>query len=83
MMLTACEYFVIEDRYYTLNLHGLMHLPEVVRNLRPLWANSCFPFEAANGDILQFFHGSTGIEKQVHMHMHCSVRYLYNGLLHN
>ena len=49
----------------TMNIHGLLHLPEVVRNLGPLWAHSCFPFESANGDILKFFHGSSGIEKQV------------------
>lgn len=49
----------------TVNVHGLMHLPEVVNNLGPLWAHSCFPFESANGDLLNFFHGSNGIEKQV------------------
>lgn len=49
----------------TLNIHGLLHLPEVVRNLGPLWAHSCFPFEAANGDLLKLFHGSLGIEMQV------------------
>ena len=49
----------------TINVHGLLHLPEVVNNLGPLWAHSCFPFESANGDLLKFFHGSSGIEKQV------------------
>lgn len=49
----------------TLNIHGLLHLPEVVRNLGPLWAHSCFPFEAANGDLLKLFHASLGIEMQV------------------
>ena len=49
----------------TLNVHGLLHLSNIVKNLGPLWAHSCFPFESANGDILKFFHGSSGIEKQV------------------
>ena len=49
----------------TLNIHGLLHLPEVVKNLGPLWAHSCFPFEFANGDTLKFFHGCSGVEKQV------------------
>ena len=54
-------------------MHGLLHLPEVVENLGPLWAHSCFPFESANGDLLKYFHGSSGVEKQVcicttHMH---------------
>ena len=49
----------------TLNVHGLLHLPEIVSNLGPLWAHSCFPFEAANGDLLKFFHGSAGVEMQV------------------
>ena len=49
----------------TINIHNLLHLPEVVRNLGPLWSNSCFPFEAANGELLKLFHGSQSVEKQV------------------
>ena len=37
----------IEQRYMTLNVHGLLHLPQVVENLGPQWAHSCFPFETA------------------------------------
>lgn len=33
-------------------VHGLLHLPEVITKLGPLWAHSCFPFEAANGNLL-------------------------------
>ena len=54
-----------DERYMTLNVHGLLHLPEIVTNLGPLWAHSCFPFEAANGDLLKYFHGSSGVEIQV------------------
>lgn len=49
----------------TANIHGLLHLPDTVRKLGPLWAHSCFPFEAANGVILKLFHGTQHTEKQV------------------
>lgn len=49
----------------TINVHGLMHLPTTARNLGPLWCNSCFPFESANGELLKLFHGTQVIDKQV------------------
>lgn len=49
----------------TASMHGLMHLPESVRNLGPLRAHSCFGFEAANGEVVKWFHGSQSVEKQV------------------
>lgn len=49
----------------TANMHGLLHLPDTVRRLGPLWVHSCFPFEAANGVILELFHGTQSSEKQV------------------
>ena len=55
------------ERYLTASMHGLMHLPEVVQHLGPLWAHSCFPFEAANGELKVLFHGSRAVEKQVHI----------------
>ena len=57
----------------TINVHSLLHLPEAVKNLGPLWAHSCFAFESANGELLQLFHGSQAVEKQV-----CNR---YNGIL--
>ena len=45
----------IGERHMTINIHNLLHLPDVVRNLGPLWSNSCFPFEAANGELLKIF----------------------------
>lgn len=62
---TFTFFLLAEERYMTLNVHQLLHLPEVVNNLGPLWAHSCFPFESANGDLLKLFHGSRGVEKQV------------------
>lgn len=61
----------------TANVHSLLHLPDVVRKLGPLWAHSCFPFEAANGELLTFFHGSQGIEKQVRISKYLSIVIVY------
>ena len=56
---------IVGERYMTVCLHSLMHLPDCVRNLGPLWSHSCFTFESANGELLKLFHGSAEIEKQV------------------
>jgi hypothetical protein len=53
------------DRYLTLNIHSLLHLPQCVRELGPLWGHSCFPFENANGDLQKFFHGTQFIDMQI------------------
>ncbi len=55
----------------TVNVHCLLHLPEYMRNLGPLWAHSCFPFETANEKILTLYHGSQSVEKQVHKISKC------------
>ena len=57
----------------TINMHSLLHLPEAVKNLGPLWAHSCFAFEAANGELLKFFHGSQSVEKQASFLFICYV----------
>lgn len=62
---TAC--FSTGDRFMTATVHYLLHLPQSVLHLGPLWSHSCFPFEVANGDLLKLFHGSQGIEKQVEL----------------
>ena len=49
----------------TINIHNLLHIPNAVKNMGPLWAHSCFPFEIANGELLKLFHGSQAVEKQV------------------
>lgn len=61
-------------------IHGLMHLPEVVANLGPLWCHSCFAFEAANGEVLKWFHGSQAVEKQVCLLLDWVFEFVY---LHN
>jgi hypothetical protein len=37
------------------NVHGLLHLPESVSDIGPLWAHSCFPFESGNGVAFSWF----------------------------
>ena len=58
--------YILGEENMTANVHSLLHLPEVVKYLGPLWATSCFPYEAANGELLQLYHGSHAVEKQVH-----------------
>ena len=53
------------ERYMTLNVHQLLHLPDCVRNIGPLWAYSCFSFENANGELNRLFHGTQNIELQI------------------
>ena len=65
LIMLICVY--VGEKHMTINIHNLLHLPDVVRNLGPLWSNSCFPFEAANGELLKLFHGSQSVEKQVNL----------------
>ena len=53
------------ERYMTINIHSLIHLPQMVRQTGPLWSNSCFPFESANGELLKLFHGTQYIDVQI------------------
>ena len=55
----------IGDPHITINTHNLLHLPDTVKRLGPLWAHSCFSFENANGELFKLFHGSQAVEKQV------------------
>jgi hypothetical protein len=47
------------------NVHLMTHLATSVDWWGPLWANSAFLFEDANGKLLKFFHGTQGITKQI------------------
>lgn len=65
------QYFVMVipelygERYMTLNMHGLLHLPQCVRDTGPLWVTSCFSFESANGELTKLFHGTQNVECQI------------------
>ena len=57
--------FLIGERYATINLHYLLHLPECVQDLDPLWANTCYEFESANGTLKKLLHGTQKVDIQV------------------
>lgn len=53
-------------RHMSSNVHVLLHLPDTVRRLGPLWACSAFPFERYMMTIKRkLFHGTTYIPQQV------------------
>ncbi|XP_064468545.1 uncharacterized protein LOC135379694 [Ornithodoros turicata] len=53
------------EGHCTFNVHQLLHLPEAVRKLGPLWATSMFPFEGANGVLLKKVTASNCVPTQV------------------
>ena len=53
------------SRYNTFNVHCLLHLHDCVKNLGPLWANSCFWYEDYNGQLRKLFHGTQKVELQI------------------
>ena len=52
-------------RYETYNVHMLLHLPDCVERLGPLWCTSCFWFEGYNGDLTKLFHGTQKVDIQI------------------
>lgn len=54
-----------DKRYETYNVHMLLHLPDCMRNLGPLWGTSCFWFEGYNGDLTKLFHGTQNVDIQI------------------
>ena len=57
--------YLYELRYQTINIHNLLHLPQSVRELGPLWTNSCFHFEDKNGYILKMIRGTQNVASQI------------------
>lgn len=47
------------------NVHLLLHLPDTVRELGPLWVYSCFHFEGLNGILKNLVHGTQQVDKQL------------------
>ena len=68
---TYLRYFVFMfeslygKQFLTMNIHSLLHLPDNVLDLGPLWSVSCFPFENANGELLKMFHGTQHVDMQI------------------
>ena len=53
------------ERYMTANLHLLLHLPDTVKLLGPLWVYSCFQFEGQNGLLKSMINGTRQVDKQI------------------
>jgi hypothetical protein len=53
------------EEFMSYNVHLLTHLSTAVKRWGPLWANSCFLFEDANGKLLRYFHGTRGVSSQI------------------
>lgn len=49
----------------TYNVHSLLHLPNTVENLGPLWAQSAFMFESYNGFLLKQVKSSNAVPQQI------------------
>lgn len=52
-------------RYLTLNFHLLLHFPENVKQLGPIWGYSCFPFEDGNGFLMKLVKGTQHVHSQL------------------
>ena len=63
---SAVLFWLSGNQFQTFNVHQLLHLPEVVHDVGPLWSNSCYPF----GDLRDLFHGTKNVDGQV-----CSFEY--------
>ena len=53
------------ERYYTYNVHNLLHLTNAVENLGPLWCQSAFWYEDYNSDFKYLFHGTQSVSMQI------------------
>ena len=67
MLFSFCQDFssLYEERFQTLNVHQLLHLPDDVKDLGPVYTHSCFSFEDKNGFIFKLIHGTQFIESQI------------------
>ena len=65
------DYIFVGNKVATMNVHMLCHLSESVRCWGPLWSYSCFAFEAMNGYIKKFFHGTREMSTQVSVNLKC------------
>lgn len=58
------------QRFLGINVHQMLHLPEVVIDLGPAWVYSTFFLESLNGVLGKLFHGSRHVATQIC----CSVK---------
>ncbi|CAL1685139.1 unnamed protein product [Lasius platythorax] len=60
--------------FCSINLHQLLHLPDCVRNLGPLWAYTCYEYEDINGQLLKLIHGTSHIDSQIAQSQHQFIK---------
>lgn len=51
--------------HMTCNLHHLLHIPDIVRELRPLWVTLCYPFEGLTGLLKKLIHRMRFVQLQI------------------
>ena len=66
-MCVLCVSINVGERYYSANVHQLLHFCDSVRYLGPLWAHSTFPFEHMNGWFNNLYHGVRNPANQVRL----------------
>ncbi|CAD6227255.1 GSCOCG00011959001-RA-CDS, partial [Cotesia congregata] len=52
-------------RHCSINSHQIIHLPDCVRRLGPLWSSHCYEYENMNGLFLKLIKGTSHIDTQV------------------
>ena len=55
-------------------MHQLLHLPDIVERLGPLWVYSCFEYENLNGELLRLVHGTCHTDTQIARSQHQFIR---------
>lgn len=53
------------ERYLGCNIHQLLHLPDTVRELGPLFTTSCFDHEDTNGKLAKMVHSHACVGSQI------------------
>lgn len=61
-------------RFCSINVHQLLHLPDIVELLGPLWVYSSFEYENLNGELLRLVHGTCHIDTQIARSQHQFIR---------
>ncbi|KAE8737297.1 hypothetical protein FOCC_FOCC017241 [Frankliniella occidentalis] len=77
------ELFSLRQMSY--NVHCLLHLPDVVQQLGPLWVSSCFGYENINGVLARLVHGTryAGLQIQTNLGLLRNVPKLINSLVNS
>ncbi|KAE8741791.1 hypothetical protein FOCC_FOCC012680 [Frankliniella occidentalis] len=77
------ELFGLRNMSY--NMHCVLHLPDTVLSLGPLWVSSCFAFENVNGVLSRLVHGTrfAGSQIQSNLGLLRKIPSIINSLQNN